>query len=185
MSNSPSKVKTKKNFYKDTILPETLEKIRKRIFEPGDFQLKNPFAEKESSEYGACSFELNHLRITFRIAKVTPTKIGQFVTLWKRSSQGPIEPFHIQDDVDFLMIHTNHKNRSGQFVFPKQVLFEKGIVSGKKEGKRGFRVYPSWDKPTNKQALQTQKWQLAYFLENQTNKTVVVENLKKFLNSEK
>ncbi|EMM78684.1 MepB domain protein [Leptospira santarosai str. 2000030832] len=72
---------------------------------------------------------------------------------------------------------------SGQvLIFPKQVLFEKGIVSGRK---RGFRVYPSWDKPTNKQALQTQKWQLAYFLENQINKTVVVENFKKFLNSEK
>lgn len=37
--------------------------------------------EMESKEYGACVFEMNHRRIKFRVGKITPTKIGQFVTL--------------------------------------------------------------------------------------------------------
>jgi hypothetical protein len=28
----------------------------------------------------------------------------------------------------------------------------------------GIRVYPIWDKPTSKQALKTQLWQLSYFV---------------------
>gem|GEM_PF-6646333 len=28
-----------------------------------------------------------------------------------------------------------------------------------------MRIYPAWDKPTSKAALQSQHWQLAYFFE--------------------
>lgn len=52
----------------------------------------------------------------------------------------------------------------GQFVFPKSVLIKKGIIStNQREGKRAFRVYPSWDIQKSKQAERTQKWQLEYF----------------------
>ena len=34
-------------------------------------------------------------------------------------------------------------------------------------GKRGFRVYPKWDLPENKQAKQTQSWQVSYFTDQQ------------------
>ncbi|MFT5754883.1 MAG: hypothetical protein ACI924_002130 [Flavobacterium sp.] len=45
-------------------------------------------------------------------------------------------------------------------------MIEKGIVStSKKEGKRGFSVYPIWDKTASHQAVKTQKWQLNYFFE--------------------
>lgn len=27
-----------------------------------------------------------------------------------------------------------------------------------------IRVYPSWDRPTSKQAMETQQWQLPYFI---------------------
>ena len=58
------------------------------------------------------------------------------------------------------------ENGFGQFVFPKPVLVKKGIISTEsKEGKRAFRVYPDWDIAKNKQAAQTQKWQLDYFYE--------------------
>jgi len=51
-------------------------------------------------------------------------------------------------------------------VFPKSELINKGIITtNKKDGKRGFRVYPKWNKTTNKQAEKTQKWQLNYFYE--------------------
>ena len=44
-------------------------------------------------------------------------------------------------------------------------MIENGIISSdKKEGKRGFRVYPIWEIAINKQAIQTQKWQLNYFV---------------------
>ncbi|EMO23305.1 hypothetical protein LEP1GSC168_0958 [Leptospira santarosai str. HAI134] len=102
MSNSPSKVKTKKNFYKDTILPETLEKIRKRIFEPGDFQLKNPFAEKESSEYGACSFELNHLRITFRLQRLRLQKSANLLPCGNEAARGRSSRFTFRTTSIFL-----------------------------------------------------------------------------------
>ncbi len=45
-------------------------------------------------------------------------------------------------------------------------MLEKGILSdGKKPGKRGIRVYPSWDEVKSKQAQKTQEWQTRYFLE--------------------
>lgn len=28
-----------------------------------------------------------------------------------------------------------------------------------------MRVYPSWDRPTSKQAMKTQEWQLPYFVD--------------------
>ncbi|MFK7900870.1 MAG: MepB family protein, partial [Cyclobacteriaceae bacterium] len=62
--------------------------------------------------------------------------------------------------------NTKAENRLGQFVFPKTELINRGIISTKiKDGKRGFRIYPKWDKPQSKQAEKTQKWQLIYFYE--------------------
>ena len=39
------------------------------------------------------------------MAKTTPTKKGQFVTIWKRhSDKGHIIPFDINDNIDFIVI---------------------------------------------------------------------------------
>ena len=100
-----------------------------------------------------------------RNAKITPTKIGQFVTLWKRLNNGPIQPFDVSDSFDFVIINVRSENQIGQFIFPKKVLIEKDVfTTPSKEGKRAIRVYPLWDKPLSKQALKTQQWQLDYFL---------------------
>jgi hypothetical protein len=136
------------------------------IFDVCELAFSNLKIETESAEYGACTFHLNDYHITFRVAKITPTKIGQFVTHWKRNLEGITEPFHISDDIDFAIICTRRDADFGAFIFPKSVLQEKGILSDdNKEGKRGFRVYPPWDIAINKQAKQTQEWQLKYFLE--------------------
>jgi len=122
--------------------------------------------EAESADYGACVFEVNGCSIRFRVAKITPTKIGQFVTLWKRVGNGPIQPFDISDSVDSFVVSTRKNKHFGQFVFPKSALVKHGIVS--KEGvggKRGIRIYPPWDKAISSQARKTQNWQLEYFLE--------------------
>ncbi len=147
------------------MLNPNLQIITDNFYKPLGFELTNLEAEKESQEYGACTFELNGLQIVSRNARVTPTKIGQFVTLWKRLNNGPIQPFDASDQIDFVVVNVSTDNQLGQFVFPKKVLLEKGVFStASKEGKRALRVYPLWDKPTSKQALKTQQWQLDYFL---------------------
>ncbi|MNI30576.1 MepB protein [compost metagenome] len=125
-----------------------------------------PILEAQNAEYGAYIFHLNEVSIRFRVAKITPTKVGQFVTLWERIGDGPIQPYDVSDPVDLFVISTRQGNQFGQFVFPKAVLYEQDIVANQgKGGKRAIRVYPPWDKPTSRQAQKTQKWQLEYFLE--------------------
>jgi hypothetical protein len=51
------------------------------VYNPCRFKCSQPIMEAESAEYGAYTFELNDLSVRFRVAKITPTKIGQFVTL--------------------------------------------------------------------------------------------------------
>ncbi len=122
--------------------------------------------EAESKEYDACRFELNGLNIIYRNAKITPKKVGQFVTFWKRNGNGLIEPLSESDAIDYFVVNVRADNNFGQFVFPKSVLIKNGIITtDKQEGKRAFRVYPNWDIPQNKQAEKTQKWQLTYFYE--------------------
>lgn len=147
-------------------LPESLEELEWDLLQGSDLQIRNFRLEKESSEYGASNFEIENLKILFRISKITPTKIGHFVTLWKRNSNGFIEPYHFRDTIDYAIIIAKNKNHSGQFVFPKRVLRDQAILSDKKEGKRGFRLYPPWDTPSSRQARKTQEWQTKFFLEN-------------------
>ncbi len=130
-------------------------------------QLSHIVIDRESSEYGACSFELAGKKVIFRVAKITPTKVGQFVTLWKRIGNGPIQPFESTDPIDIVIIFSRSKNGVGHFIFPKEILIQRKIFSDNQnsEGKRGFRVYSPWDKITNKQAENTQKWQSDYFFE--------------------
>lgn len=121
--------------------------------------------ESESKEYDACRFMMNNKRILFRTAKTTPTKAGQFVTIWKRNSKGITQPFDATDAIDFVIISSREGKHFGQFIFPKSILLTKGILAnGGKPGKRGIRVYPPWSVVTNKQANSTQSWQTKYFV---------------------
>ena len=137
-----------------------------KIYQPNQLVMTNLEREQESHEYGACTFKLNDLHIKFRVAHITPTKVGQFVTLWKRIGNGPIQPFDLSDPIDLFVISVRSENRFGHFVFPKAVLSQKDVVSQDgKGGKRAMRVYPPWDVTESRQARQTQQWQLNYFLE--------------------
>lgn len=120
----------------------------------------------EAADYEGCEYTQGDHRFIQRTTKVTPKKDGLFVTLWKRNHQGITAPFTEKDKFDFVRILCQKGSKSGCFLFPKEILAQKGIlqISGKKtSGKRGFRVYPKWDHPKNKQALNTQKWQQEYF----------------------
>lgn len=153
-----------KNNQNSSFIPTDLLDAQKLVYTPLGFLCEKFEEAAESKDYGACTFELNNYRVQFRIAKITPMKIGQFVTLWKRIGKGPILPYDISDPVDLFIISVRDFQRFGQFVFSKEVLREKGIVSIKsKSGKLGIRVYPSWGIPNNKQAEKTQSWQIKYF----------------------
>jgi hypothetical protein len=158
--------------------PKDLILIKKILIETGIFEISNPIPEQESSEYCACTFFLNNLNIRYRTAKITPTKTGQFVTLWKRIDKGPIQPFDNNDPIDLFIISARKDQHFGLFIFPKSVLITKEIVSDKKEGKRAIRVYPPWDATTSKQAQKTQKWQLDYFLEINQNQIMDLKRVK-------
>ena len=143
-----------------------LKSIDELVFKPCNFSLKNIKPETESQEYSAHRFQLDEKQILFRVAKVTPTKKGQFVAIWKRNTEGITAPFEVADEFDFYLIATKTTTNFGIFIFPKKILNENKILSDQtREGKRGIRVYPIWDEATSKQAQKTQIWQIKYFLD--------------------
>lgn len=142
--------------------------------------------ESESKDYGSLEFKLGKQLIKFRVGKITPVKIGQFVTLWKRGKEGIIQPFDLDDPIDLFVISVRDKDQFGQFVFPKRVLYEKGIISKNgKGGKRAIRIYPPWDNPNSKQARKSQKWQSEYFYEIDSERDIDVLRVQRHFQYEK
>ncbi|NVI84974.1 MepB family protein [Janthinobacterium sp. BJB401] len=125
-----------------------------------------PVPEAESAEYGACRTELHGKRLVLRVAKTTPTKTGQFVTVWKRPHpDADIAPLDEADPVDVVIIAVSDEVQHGFFIFPRSVLVERGVMSrAGAGGKRALRVYPPWCAPESVQALRTQRWQSACFV---------------------
>ncbi len=165
---------------KEKPLHSELLQVKELVYDKCNFEFSNLVIDSESQEYQACSFNINSFQIIHRLSKITPTKVGQFVTIWKRNSKGITTPFDVSDNFDFIIITSKSDENLGQFVFPKSVLLEKGIISNNNtSGKRGIRVYPPWDIPTSKQAEKTQNWQIKYFylIENNTVDFDVVKDL--------
>lgn len=168
--------------------------VESAIYTPSKLVITNLKEETQNSEYAAGSFTLSSEIIKarvdgstyfsntarFRVAKITPTKIGQFVTFWQKGSDGINQPYDYDEAPDLLIISVFkdynvegdsrreeikiNNSSFGQFVFPKAILLNKGILkSSSAQGKMGMRVYPSWDTPTSNSAIKTQQWQLNYF----------------------
>ena len=166
---------------KKTPLPD-LELIYELVFKPYNLSLKNIKPETESQEYTALTFQVYNYKILFRKAKITPTKTGQFVTLWKRNEKGITEPFNLTDEFDFYLIATKTPTNFGVFIFPKKVLQHHTILSDPaRDGKRGIRVYPNWDETTSKQAQRTQVWQTEYFIDLSNPKQINLNLVKNLL----
>ena len=162
-----------------------LDLINKYVFQVCETKLKNVETELECQEYFAHNFELNNQKVKFRMAKITPTKTGQFVSIWKRNQNGITEPHNIADEFEFYIIGTKAETKLGVFIFNKTILSENKILSNKNgEGKRGIRVYPTWNLTTNKQAQKTQNWQTKYFVEIINNNQIDINKAKKLLNLE-
>lgn len=155
---------------------------QKILFDTYGLKLSDFHEDSDSKEYAACSFKLNEQHIVFRVSKITPKKIGQFVTVWKRNKQDVTQPFTKSDTIDYLIVFAQNEKNKGFFVFPKSVLLSKNIIADSKEGKRGMRVYPPWDKAVNKQAEKTQQWQVDYFLTIKNDQLADLGLAKKLLN---
>ncbi|PSL29098.1 MepB family protein [Chitinophaga ginsengisoli] len=165
----------------ENVLYSDLKVVKELLYDKCGFRLTDLNLNAESVEYSACSFYLDRKKIEYRASKITPTKTGQFVTIWKRNKNGVTEPFDTLDDIDFIAITAIRGDSVGQFIFPKSVLADKGIITQNgKDGKRGIRVYPTWDTVTNKQAEKTQSWQRKYFVEIKADNTTDI-NLTKEL----
>ena len=144
-----------------------LEQIQNSIFSKLNVIICQIQPDSECEEYFGNNFQLNQFSIKFRKAKITPKKIGQFVTLWTRNPESKqTEPFSSKDPFDFYMIFCDTDYKSGFFFFSQQILVQKNILTTfSKDGKRGFRVYPTWDSPENKQAKKNQNWQKDFFID--------------------
>jgi len=148
-------------------IPNELVAAIQDVYKPAGMQLTGlALREAESAEYSASRFGLDGHTIVFRVAKTTPTKIGQFVTIWKRPRSGStIAPLDVDDGVAFVVVSVSDATHRGQFVFDHKILASKGIMAiNGKGGKHAIRVYPPWVKPVAKEAVRTQQWQLRYFL---------------------
>lgn len=146
---------------------KALTHVNKIFYEPNHLTIHDIQEEAQNSEYGAGMFQLHSKSVRFRVAKITPNKIGQFVAFWEKDGDGKNHAFSYEKAADLLVINTfAGNNHFGQFVFPKEVLVKQNILkTAAAKGKMVIRVYPKWENPTSKQAIKTQKWQLAYFVE--------------------
>ncbi|MFJ7737656.1 MepB family protein [Lysinibacillus sp. NPDC097287] len=164
---------------------KTLTYVNEMFYEPNQLTIKNILEETQNSDYGAGIFQLNSKSVRFRVAKITPTKIGQFVAFWEKDEADKNQAFSYDNATDLLVINTFDGNDNyGQFVFPKEVLLKQNILkTAKTKGKMAIRVYPSWVTPTSKQAIATQKWQLPYFINiDDANSIPIHELLKLYSN---
>jgi hypothetical protein len=149
-----------------TQLPQNLIDAIQMVYHPASIRVtEEPECEVESTDYSACRLALNGQAVAFRVAKTTPTKLGQFVTMWKRPTlNAAIAPFDIRDGIDFVVVSVFDATHRGQFVFNKETLAQRGVMSREdKGGKRAMRVYPPWVTPASRTASATQKWQLECF----------------------
>ncbi|MED3965129.1 MULTISPECIES: MepB family protein [Niallia] len=140
--------------------------VNENFYAPNHLMIEDICEEAQNSEYGAGTFQLNTKSVRFRVAKTTPTKIGQFVAFWEKDEANKNQAYSYEQAPDLLIINTFTTNRFGQFIFPKDALLKQKILkTATTNGKMAIRVYPSWDKPVSKQAIKTQSWQLEYFIE--------------------
>ncbi len=122
--------------------------------------------EEQNSDYESGVARIGNERWRIRTARITPTKPGAFVAVWKRGEGGSTRPFTADESMTGLLVFVEEQERFGVFQFTKTHLVSLGYVtSDVHPGKRGFRVYPVWCTDLNPQASRTQRAQGAAFAE--------------------
>lgn len=138
--------------------------LLKNIFSE-ESEVKDLTEEKYNQDYEALTFSFKEETYQSRLAKKTPTKSGYFVTCWTKDEDNYNRPYKIEEFADYLIVAVIDDELNGYFLFPRELLVEKGILaSSKYQGKMAFRVYPKWCNQLNKTAGQTQSGNVNIFL---------------------
>lgn len=120
--------------------------------------------EEQHSDYEAAVAILGAEAWRVRRARITPTKPGAFVAVWRRARDGSTQPFDVDDPTAGLIVLVEDDQQFGCFRFTTAHLDDLGVVrSARQPGKRGFRVYPAWCSGLNTQAARTQRAQAPAF----------------------
>lgn len=123
-----------------------------------------PHSEDQRGEYESGLVCIGDELWRIRTAKITPTRPGAFVAVWKRDEEGETRPFDVDDITVGLMVFVQDGEHFGVFRFTVAQPVLLGVTrSEAKPGKRGFRVYPSWSIGLNAQATRTQALQAPAF----------------------
>ena len=131
-----------------------------------DLSIQKMTREHQNATYEGARFKINGHHYRSRLAKLTPKKKGYFVVFWVKDANDQNQPYDFATSPDKLIISVIDGHQKGQFIFPKSVLLEKGILSGPHvTGKMACRIYPSWVKNLNSSAQKTQNWQVPYFID--------------------
>lgn len=155
-----------------------IEKLDEMIYKPNNLLITKRKEEKQNSEYAGGVFQLNNRSIRFRVSKITPNKIGQFVSFWEKNASMSNQAFSYDSAPNLLVITCIADNKLGQFIFPKEILLkEKILKTQNQKGKMAMRVYPIWDKPVSNQAKKSQLWQLHYFVDLSDTENVATDKL--------
>jgi hypothetical protein len=113
--------------------------------------------EKQNAAYEG--FYIPKLNVRSRLAKQTPKKAGFFVTHYVADGDGN-RPYTVKETLNMLAICIPDE---GAFLFPKEILMEKKIITTSVIGKMGFRVYLPTEIALNASAQKTQAWQAKYY----------------------
>ncbi|WP_166626762.1 MepB family protein [Jeotgalicoccus sp. S0W5] len=122
--------------------------------------------EPFNTEYESCNFYIGEQKYRNRMAKKTENKKGYFVVFWTKDKNNKNRPYTWEETPEKLIVTVLDQDKKGQFIFPREVLLEKQIISKDNiKGKMAMRVYPSWEDELNKTAMRTQNWQNDYFID--------------------
>lgn len=145
---------------------ESLDYLKKNVGKFTTATLENLFIEEQNREYEGVTFSIGKQTFRSRKAKITPKKAGYFVVFWEKDVENNNQPYEAATAPDKLVITVFDQEKIGQFIFPKEILLKKRILSqGEIKGKMAMRVYPNWVEELNKTAAATQKWQREFFVD--------------------
>lgn len=147
------------------IVMKTMELITQFCSEDPLFDCSDITMDADNDAYEGFCFKFQNHRYRSRLARKTPKKKGYFVALWQKDELQKNRAISIDDRVDFVIVNVIDARRIGQFIFPVEILHEKGILRSETQpGKMAFRLYTPWCEDLNSHARLTQQWQIPFFI---------------------
>ena len=76
-----------------------------RIYKPNQLTVTSVQEESQNAKYGAGIFELGSKTVRFRVANITPTKIGQFVAIWEKNQDNVKQSYCYDMDRSYFELY--------------------------------------------------------------------------------